>query len=85
MAVVVRLQRNGKPKHAHYRVVAIEKTRGASGEPLEVLGHYNPKAEKGKDKIILKSERLEYWIKTGAKPSETVASLIKLAGKAEAK
>ena len=83
MAVVIRLQRTGKAKQAYYRVVAIEKTRGPHGRPLEVIGSYNPRGDKPKDKIQLKRERLDHWLKVGAKPSETVQSLAKLASKAE--
>jgi len=84
MAVVIRLQRTGKPKHAHYRVVAIEKKRAIGGAPLEVIGNYDPKQEKTKEKVHLKAERYEHWLKNGAKPSETVASLVKMLRKAEA-
>lgn len=76
MAVVVRLQREGKRTQPHYRIVAVEKSTGPKGSPIEVIGHYNPKAEKIKDKIVIKNERLDYWIKNGAKPSETVEKLI---------
>jgi small subunit ribosomal protein S16 len=84
MAVVIRLQRHGKRTQPHYRMVAIEKDRGPYGRPLEILGHYDPKAEKDKDKVQLKTEKVEYWLKNGAKASSTVASLIKKAKKAAA-
>lgn len=83
MAVVVRLQRTGKPKHAHFRVVAIEKNRGPGGVPLEVLGYYDPKMVKARDKIHLKTDRLEHWMKMGARLSGTVSSLVRMSGKAE--
>lgn len=79
MAVVIRLQRTGKPKQPYYRVVAIEKTRGASGKPIEVIGSYNPRVEDAKDKVQLHAGRFEHWVKNGAKPSPTVASLVKSA------
>ena len=82
MAVVLRLQRIGKRVQPHYRIVAIEKTSGPKAEPLEVIGHYNPKADKDKEKVVFNTEKLESWQKNGAKPSETVASLIKRAEKA---
>ncbi len=84
MAVVIRLQRTGKPKQAHYRVVAIEKTRGAAGKPLEVLGSYNPRIEMAGKKIQLKKDRYDVWIKNGALPSETVESLVKAFSKTAA-
>lgn len=82
MAVVIRLQRTGKPHQAHYRVVAIEKSRGAAGKPLEVLGSYNPREASAGKKLQLKEGRVDHWVKNGALPSETVATLLKAAQKA---
>jgi small subunit ribosomal protein S16 len=82
MAVVLRLQRIGKPHQAHYRLVAIEKSRGPHGRALEVLGSYDPRGEKTKEKVKLKDDRVEYWMKNGAKASPTAESLIKQARKA---
>jgi len=84
MAVVIRLQRTGKPHQPYYRVVAIEKTRAASGKPVEILGTYNPRAESAGKKVVLNGERYEHWVKVGAKPSETVLTLVKSAKKAAA-
>jgi len=83
MAVVLRLQRIGKRTQPHYRIVAIEKASGPHGQPLEIVGHYNPKAEKDKEKVTFNAEKLDRWVKTGAKPSETVGTLITRARKAE--
>lgn len=83
MAVVLRLQRIGKRTQPHYRIVAIDKKSGPSGQPLEIVGHYNPKAAKDKEKVTINSEKLDRWVKNGAKPSETVGSLIVRARKAE--
>ncbi len=83
MAVVLRLQRIGKRTQPHYRIVAIEKSSGPHGQPLEVIGHYDPKAGKDKSKVTLENEKVDLWIKNGAKPSETVGSLIARARKAE--
>jgi len=76
MALVVRLQRAGKRTQPHYRIVATEKSTGPKGSPVEILGHYNPKADKIKDKVQIRMERIDYWMKNGAKLSETVKSLI---------
>ncbi|MBI5208971.1 MAG: 30S ribosomal protein S16 [Elusimicrobia bacterium] len=77
MAVVIRLQRTGKPKQPYYRVVAVEKSRGPVGKPIEVLGWYNPREDKAADKVKFDAARYEYWVKNGAKPSGTVATLLK--------
>ncbi|MBU2573811.1 MAG: 30S ribosomal protein S16 [Elusimicrobia bacterium] len=83
MAVVLRLQRVGKRTQPHYRIVAVEKARGPQGKPLEVIGHYNPKADKDKEKVTVDMLKLERWVKVGAKASDTLGSLIKRAKKAE--
>ncbi|MFA6316543.1 MAG: 30S ribosomal protein S16 [Elusimicrobiota bacterium] len=77
MAVVIRLQRVGKPKQPYYRVVAIEKARGSVGRPIEILGSYNPRIEKQSEKVQFDAERYVHWIKVGARPSPTVAALMK--------
>jgi small subunit ribosomal protein S16 len=82
MAVVIRLQRTGKPKQAYFRLVAIERSRGATGRPLEVLGSYNPRGETAAKKLQLRQDRYAAWIKNGALPSETVSSLVRGALKA---
>ena len=82
--VVIRLQRKGKPHQPYYRVVAIEKSRGATGKPIEVLGSYNPRVEVQGKKVAVKRDRYEHWIKVGAQPSETVKTLVKAAFKAVA-
>ena len=81
MAVVIRLQRKGKPHQPYYRVVAIEKARAASGKPVEILGTYNPRETTAGKKVVLKKDRYEHWLKVGARPSETVATLVKSASK----
>ena len=81
MAVVIRLQRTGKPHQPYYRVVAIERARAASGKPVEILGSYNPREEVAGKKVVIKQDRYEHWIKVGALPSPSVASLVKSAQK----
>ncbi|MFH2201847.1 MAG: 30S ribosomal protein S16 [Elusimicrobiota bacterium] len=77
MAVAIRLKRIGKHKMPYYRVVAIDRRQAAQGKPLEVLGSYDPRAVKLKDKVTINQERYDHWIKSGAKPSETLAALLK--------
>jgi len=76
MAVAVRFQRVGKIKHAFYRMVAIDSRKRRDGKPLEVLGHYNPSAQDA-PKLTVHNDRITYWLQKGARPSETVKSLLK--------
>ena len=77
MAVVIRLQRVGKKAQPQYRIVAIEKSSAVCKEAKEVLGQYHPCNPETAEQIKLNMPRVEYWVKVGAKPSQTVASLIK--------
>ena len=75
MSVVLRLKVFGSKKRPFYRIVAMTKSTKRDGKTLEELGHYDPK--KGRDEVALDRERVEYWLKIGAKPSETVKSILK--------
>ncbi|HAM36728.1 MAG TPA: 30S ribosomal protein S16 [Elusimicrobia bacterium] len=84
MSVVIRLQRTGKPKQAYFRLVAIERSRGSTGKPIEVLGNYDPRGETPAKKLQLHKERYDAWLKNGALPSETVLNLVRMAQKTAA-
>ncbi len=74
----IRLSRTGKKSQPSFRIVVAEHTNAVKGKYMELLGHYVPSVN---PKIFeFKKERIEYWISKGAKPSDTVASLLKNAG-----
>src|SRR5687768_11214819 len=69
---LMRIGAKGKP---FYRLVVKEKRSKRDGKYLENLGTYNPMVDPAA--VDLKHDRIQYWIGVGAKPTETVASLIK--------
>ncbi|MCU0247192.1 MAG: 30S ribosomal protein S16 [Bryobacter sp.] len=73
--LMIRLARFGAKKKPTYRVVVIEKERARNSRSVEVVGHYNPVANPAV--VHLNHERIEHWMKNGAKPSDTVARLIR--------
>ena len=75
MAVKIRLARYGKKNRPFYRVVAADSQYATCGRFIEQLGTYDPVPEK--PEVKLKEDRVKYWLGVGAKPSDTVASLIK--------
>ena len=75
--VTIRLTRGGAKKRPHYRIVAIDHRERREGRPLEYLGTYDP--TEAPERLELKSERLEEWVKKGARLSPTVRSLVKRA------
>lgn len=79
MAVVLRLSRAGTHKAPFYHVVAIDSRSARDGRYLEDVGIYDPTQRP--ERIELKDDRVEHWLKVGARPSETVAMIIKKARK----
>ncbi|AGC45722.1 MULTISPECIES: 30S ribosomal protein S16 [Myxococcus] len=80
MAVVLRLARAGAKKKPYYHVVATDSRNPRDGKFIEAVGAYDPNLTP--PKVEFNEDRLNYWLKTGATPSETVADLIKVAAKA---
>ena len=80
MAVRIRLKRIGAKNTPAYRIVVTDARNPRDGRFIEEIGSYLPTARDNKFKINL--ERAKYWVGVGAQPSETVASMIKKAGKA---
>ncbi len=70
----IRLARFGKKKKPFYRVVVIEKTRPRNGRFVEIVGTYDPLKKPAE--IKLDTERIQYWLRCGAQPSETVRSFL---------
>lgn len=74
----IRLRRTGSTKRPCYRVVVADSRAWRNGRFVETLGHYDPR--KSPALVKIDKERAQYWIAKGAKPSETVASLLKKQG-----
>lgn len=79
MAVKIRLTRMGSKKRPFYRIVAVDSQTRRDGRALDYVGHYNPMVDPAEVKID--SEKLKQWLDKGAQPSDTVKSLLKVAGK----
>ena len=80
MAVRIRLKRFGTNKKVHWRVVVADAKMPRDGRFIEEVGYYNPR--KTPAQIELKTDRIREWISKGAKPTETVLSLLKKAHRA---
>lgn len=83
MAVVLRLSRAGTHKAPFYHVVATDSRMPRDGRHLEDVGIYDPTRKP--ERIELKAERVEHWLKAGAKPSATVAKVLRRAGRLQPK
>ena len=75
MSVKIRLTRAGAKKAPYYHIIAVDGRAKRDGAYLEQLGSYDPK--KSPAEVKVNQERVDYWLKVGAQPSETVAALLK--------
>ena len=73
--VRIRLSRTGAKKKPSYRVVVIDKRRPRDSKNLEIVGHYNPRPDP--IELVLKRDRIKYWMGVGAQPSDTVKRLMR--------
>ncbi len=73
--VRIRLRKPGKSvkRRYHYKIVVTEKRTARDSKFIVQLGYYDPSRK------LLKFDSVKYesWIKKGAKPTETVATLFK--------
>lgn len=76
--IKLRLRRMGSKKRPFYRIVATEHSSPRDGRFIEIVGTYNPIVEPAE--LTLKEDRVQHWLSVGAKPSETVETLLKKQG-----
>lgn len=73
MAVSIRLARQGSKKKPFYRLVASDKLAPRDGRFIEQLGFYDPRQKVAR----VDRDRYDTWIRSGARATETVASIVK--------
>jgi small subunit ribosomal protein S16 len=69
------MRRTGSKKRPFFRVVVSEARSKKEGEFIEVLGFYNPRTKPAV--VEINKERITHWIKNGARPSDSVRTLLK--------
>ncbi|AMK77776.1 30S ribosomal protein S16 [Methylomonas sp. EFPC1] len=82
--VSIRLSRGGAKNRPFYHVVVTDSRSSRDGRYIERVGFFNPLARGGEQRLVLDSERVQYWKANGAQPTDRVARLIKDADKAAA-
>ncbi|MGH7678665.1 MAG: 30S ribosomal protein S16 [Gemmatimonadaceae bacterium] len=76
--VRIRLRRTGRKRTPTYRIVVADSQSPRDGRFLEIIGQYAPR--QGNTALSLKVDRANYWLDSGAQPSDTVRSLLRRAG-----
>jgi len=80
MAVRLRLKRLGRRHRSFFRLGAMDSRCPRDGRVLEELGTYDPMHKDPDQQLNLNEERIKHWLELGARPTETVASLLKKQG-----
>lgn len=75
--VKIRLKRVGAKKAPFYHIVVADSRNARNGKIIEQLGTYNPMTDPST--IVLDKEKVQQWIRNGAKPTDTVKALIEKA------
>ena len=70
----IRLRRMGSSKKPYFRVMVMEARSARDSNFVENVGTYNPRSKPAKDD--LNKARIEHWLKLGAKPSDSVRTLL---------
>ena len=72
--LAIRLRRAGSKKRPFFRVVVADSRAARDSSFVEILGHYNPRSKPAV--VQVDKERVDFWIKRGAQPSDSVRTLI---------
>jgi small subunit ribosomal protein S16 len=70
----IRLRRMGSTKKPYFRVVVTEARSARDSSFVENVGTYHPRAKPAQ--VSINKERIQHWIKLGARPSDSVRTLI---------
>jgi small subunit ribosomal protein S16 len=78
VATKIKLQRLGKMREPHYRIVIADSRTKRDGRAIEAIGQYHPKDDPST--IIVDGERVNHWLTVGAQPTDAVLALLKVTG-----
>jgi small subunit ribosomal protein S16 len=80
----IRLTRGGAKKRPYYAIVVADSHSPRDGRFIERVGTYNPLLKKDDpNRITLKKEQIEAWLKKGAQPTDRVARFLATEGLAK--
>jgi len=78
MAVSIHLARHGSKKRPFYRIVVADSRSPRDGRNIEQVGVYDPRQDPVR--VEFRTDRLSEWLEKGARPSATVAQLMRKSG-----
>ena len=72
--LAIRMRRVGSKKKPYFRVVVTEARSARESSFIENVGTYHPRSKPAK--VEINKERVQHWLGKGAKPSDTVRTLL---------
>ena len=72
--LAIRMRRVGSKKKPYFRVVVTEAKTARESSFVENLGTYHPRSKPAR--VEINKERVQHWLKLGARPSDSVRTLI---------
>lgn len=76
--VRIRLRRVGSKGNPIWRIVVADQRSPRDGRAIETIGSYNAQTEPSQ--ITLDADRARHWLEHGARPTRTVAKLLRTEG-----
>jgi small subunit ribosomal protein S16 len=70
------LTRMGRRNRPFFRINAVDSRTPRDGRVIERLGLYDPLEKDATKQIVLKRDRVEFWLGQGAVPSDTVSEIL---------
>lgn len=67
----------GRKNRPYYRICVFDAHTRRDGRSIEDIGTYDVMSPDESKIYSIKEDRLKYWLSVGAKPSETVQSIIR--------
>jgi len=80
MSVKIRLTRTGRHNDPSYRIVVADSRSARDARIIEQVGYFDPNAQGNAVTLTLDREKVLSWLNKGAKPSDTVRSLLSKEG-----
>lgn len=77
MSVRIRLARGGSKKAPFHKIVVADQRSPRDGRFIERVGSYNPLLpQEHAERVVVKADRIKYWLGVGAQPTERVAVML---------
>ena len=76
--VRMRLMRGGTKRKPFYKIVVADINSPRDGKFIEMVGRYHPLNKQ--EPVVLKDERIKYWLSNGVQPTKIVDDILKKKG-----